>query len=274
MWLLANAASVLRVSITIVVLFFVVIQAIVVVYGMATKATIAIGFTKGWLPSIEVKGPNQTNTNATPLESTITQPMVRKQLYEEMVGKYEETKKAFENYMGKSIQISHLPPEVQGSPNEAVSKIGNLVWERQQQHNSVWYCCYVIAVEIAQNVCIDTNLHNNAANNRTIEVYRCMQVCLNVIGYYEGEFDGDQGRTKAALAKFQQDNDLTRDYKLGKKTWCAILKMLAEEIHGNDLSELVHSKSLHARADFEDVDQEAASILSTFIALLTPSQLD
>ena len=96
-------------------------------------------------------------------------------------------------------------------------------------YDSVWYCCHVITNEIALKVSIDTNKDSN--DKRTKEVYRCVQILLNIIGCYDGKIDGDQGRTKASLAAFQKGKGLDEDCKLGWKTWRAMLIMLTREIH-------------------------------------------
>ena len=99
----------------------------------------------------------------------------------------------------------------------------------EQFYDSVWYSCYVIVTEIALKVSIDTNKDSN--DKRTKEVYRCVQIWLNSIGCYDGKIDGDQGRTKAALAAFQKEKGLEEDCRLGWKTWRTMLIMLAREIH-------------------------------------------
>ena len=49
---------------------------------------------------------------------------------------------------------------------------------------------------------------------------RDVQTALKNAGYYEGAIDGKVGqRTKQAIAKFQQDNNLKSDGIVGKKTW-------------------------------------------------------
>ena len=102
--------------------------------------------------------------------------------------------------------------------------------EMKKQCNSIWYSCYMISTELSRSVSVDTNMRVSDEDRK--EVYRCVQLCLNVIGYYNGEIDGDQGRTNSALINFQTNNGLKTDGKVGRQTWRAILKMIAQEMHG------------------------------------------
>ncbi len=128
------------------------------------------------------------------------------------------------------VDISRLPAPLQGKPDEVVDKVTVLWQAHQKASNSVWYCCYVISLEIAVKVSIDTT--STAHDESARCVYRCIQTCLNAIGYYDGEIDGDPARTRAAVMKFQKDNRLEADGKVGKSTWHAILTALAQENYG------------------------------------------
>ena len=79
-------------------------------------------------------------------------------------------------------------------------------------------------------------------NEHTKIVYSCVQYCLNVIRYYNGELDGDQGRTKIAIDNFQKACGLDIDGRIGRETWREILRKLAQEIHGKVPSNFNYSK--------------------------------
>ena len=95
---------------------------------------------------------------------------------------------------------------------------------------SVWDCCNIISVELATTGSIDTNLPS--PDDSTKDVYKCVQVCLKAIGCYDGGIDGDPTRTKEATTKFQRDNKLKVDGKIGRDTWRTMLIMLTQVIYG------------------------------------------
>ncbi len=55
-----------------------------------------------------------------------------------------------------------------------------------------------------------------------------IQEALKSAGYYEGKIDGSVGpKTKRAIEKFQADNGLKADGKVGQKTWAKLGEHLA-----------------------------------------------
>lgn len=55
-----------------------------------------------------------------------------------------------------------------------------------------------------------------------------IQEALKSAGYYEGKIDGSIGpKTKKAVEKFQEDNGLKADGKVGQKTWAKLGAHLA-----------------------------------------------
>ena len=130
-----------------------------------------------------------------------------------------------------TIKTTH-PTQVDSGVDTSPPLLGSATGQEmvgEPFYDSVWYCCHVITTEIALKVSIDTNKDSN--DKRTKEVYRSVQILLNIIGCYDGKIDGDQGRTKAALAAFQKEKGLKEDCKLGWKTWRAMLIMLTREMH-------------------------------------------
>ena len=56
-----------------------------------------------------------------------------------------------------------------------------------------------------------------------------IQQALQSAGYYSGSIDGKIGpMTQAAIMKFQKDNGLKADGKVGQKTWSALKDYLRE----------------------------------------------
>ena len=54
-----------------------------------------------------------------------------------------------------------------------------------------------------------------------------IQLALKNAGYYQGGIDGRIGKqTRQAIKKFQEDNNLSVDGKVGKKTWSLLSKHL------------------------------------------------
>jgi hypothetical protein len=188
-------------------LFAWVIASTVFVYAMLTKAAVEVKF-DGGIPSIkatpQVDKPPPVLSNSFQAQSPSIQGVV---------------------------EISRLPEPLRGRPDEVVDKIGDLWQTHQTRCNSVWHCCYIISLEIAMKVSIDTAQIVQDASVK--QVYRCIQICLNAIDYYGGQIDGDAARTKEAVEKFQKGNDLEVDGKVGRATWHAILIALAHKNYGS-----------------------------------------
>lgn len=54
-----------------------------------------------------------------------------------------------------------------------------------------------------------------------------IQTALKNAGYYQGAIDGKIGKkSRQAIRKFQRDNNLSADAKVGRKTWAVLSKHL------------------------------------------------
>ena len=115
--------------------------------------------------------------------------------------------------------------------DEQIEKNKKLENELKNFHQSVWFCCSEIAKELSQ--CLSINTNNINEDIHVLEVNKCIQQCLYSTGYYEGVIDGDQGRTKTALERFQRDKNLVIDGKLGRQTWNVLVDTLGHEIIGD-----------------------------------------
>lgn len=230
-YLTKNITNIFKILLLVIMSVVMAIEVILVLYGLKMGATIKIDCKEGWLPTIEVITPTQEYTRPTALGSATEQPTVMKKLYNEEIKKRKKSEEALKEYLGKSILISRLPLEVQGSPDEVITKTSEVVRKLSQYCQSFWYCCSVIGGELSQKLSIDTNLHSE--DNHTKEVYLCMQRFLNTLGHYYGSMDGDQGRTKAALEDFQRAKNLMVDGKLGRQTWNAMICEVGQEILGD-----------------------------------------
>jgi hypothetical protein len=211
---------------------------ILVVCGMVQRATVKLGFEKGWVwPTLEVTLEPQRHAGGDrkvpPLGSIIEERMVSKHLYDLEVKKREESEKTLLELKAKvekgTVEISRLPLNVQGSPEEVVVKVGRIV----EYCDTIWYRCGVIATEVAQNVSIDTN--GPAKDESAEETFKCLGICLNKIGY-TGLLEGDWRRMNNAVLDFQKTYCPPADGKVGIKTWLAMFVKLAQEMSGEEVS--------------------------------------
>lgn len=175
-------------------------------YAACVKAVVEVEF-DGLVPNIKVSP--QINAPPTILANPVEQPVVDKR---------------------PMVDISRFPPELQGTPDQVVDKVIACWREHQAQCESVWYCCCTISTEIALKARIDTNEDTTAASTR--QVYKCVQICLNVAGSYNGRIDGDPERTRSAVTEFQRRNGINVDGKVGKETWSILWKLLSQKIQG------------------------------------------
>jgi len=66
-----------------------------------------------------------------------------------------------------------------------------------------------------------------AATSTTMPTNEQIQQALKSAGFYEGSIDGSIGKkSKAAIIAFQEQNGLTADGKVGKKTWAKLAPYL------------------------------------------------
>lgn len=217
-------------SIPYTLLASIVLIAAVVFYGIWTKRDVQLG-----PDGVKVTDPNKANSSLNgkgttfPLLAGPTKQQTNwKELYDEMERRNKEFKRSLKEYKDKSVLISRLPTELQGSSDEVVAKTSECTRKLMKYTQSVWFGCSVIEEELSQIRSINTNIISE--DDHTKEVYRCVQLFLNAIEYYDGIIDGDQGRTKAALEGFQEAMDLTIDGKLGRQTWYAMLATLIKDI--------------------------------------------
>lgn len=187
-----------------------VVVMILPIYAISKKMGVTVTW-EGWKPNISI----ESGSNVNVMGPVIEQEMVSKHRYELEIGKREQIQKAFREFKEKAVEVSRLPKELQGTPDEVVAKITEMWKEMEKQCNSIWYSCYMISTELSRSVLVDTNIHVSDEDRK--EVYRCVQHCLNVIGYYNGEIDGDQGRTNSAVINFQTDHSLKSEGKHGER---------------------------------------------------------
>jgi len=211
-WLMAHITSIGIGVFLITCCLVVVTISVMAIYAWIGRKTIKISFDEGWPPSVEVT-PDKSK------EEVVQLSVASRRDSEKLV-----------------IPIDLLPEGLQGSRDEVLLRITTLWQAGEKQRDSIWQCCYTISMEIALHGSIDTNVR--ADDDHTKEVYRAIEIFLNAIGYYDGQLDGDQGRTKAALDRFQNEKGLGVDSKLGRKTFRAMVIMLGKISRDGESDEL------------------------------------
>lgn len=204
-----------------VLLSFLVVAVFLVMmtYAWMGRRTVEISFSKGWPPIFRTR-PDKPKEEI--VELSVTN----------------------QDALGDTlIPIGLLPEGLRGSRQEALLKIAKLYQESEGQRDNIWHCCRVISLEIALHGSIDTRVL--AEDDYRKEVYRAIQILLNVIGYWDvgrdGQLDGDQGRTKVVLGRFQKaKEELKLDWKLGPMTFRAMLAMITKLYGMGESGELVY----------------------------------
>ncbi len=215
-WLKAHITSMGIGLFLIISCLVVVIVSMMAIYAWMGRKTIEISFDEGWPPSMEVS-PDK------PKKEVVELSVPTRDDSEELV-----------------IPIDLLPKGLQGSREEVLLRITTLWQGREEQRDSIWQCCYTISMEIALHGSIDTKVPGNDVHTK--EAYRAIQIFLNVIGYYDGQLDGDQGRTKTALDRFQNENGLRVDSKLGRKTFRAMIIKLGKISRDGESHEMAYCR--------------------------------
>lgn len=200
-----------------------IVVAILLLYGIREKVPISVSW-EGKKLTVELKP--KEDARPVGLVNVIKQPMVSRDLYERLQEKHDKLEKDFGDFTKNAIEISRLPPEVQGSPEEVVLKVARLA----EYYGTIWYSFAVIATEVARKVSIDTN--REGEDEDAEEAFRCVQICLNKTGYYNGSLDGDWRKTNIAVLSFQKDFCPPDDGKVGIRTWLAMFIKLSQEIRG------------------------------------------
>jgi hypothetical protein len=99
--------------------------------------------------------------------------------------------------------------------------------EIEQLAKNSWYSYSIVAERMASGLVINTALP--VTDEDTRKLYKCVQCLLMVLGHYDDKIDGDQGKTNAAVLKFQADNKLKKiDGVIGKATWSCMVNGLKE----------------------------------------------
>lgn len=204
-----------------------IVGVILLLYGIREKVPISVSW-EGRKLTVELKP--KEDARPVGLVHAIKQPMVSRNLYERLQEKHDKLKKKFGDFTKNAIEISKLPPEVQGSPEEMVLKVGRLA----EYDGTIWYSFAFIATEVARKVSINTN--RDGEDEDSEEAFRCVQICLTKIGYYKGPLDGDWRKTNIAVLRFQKDFCPPVDGKVGIRTWLAMFIKISQEIYGKEQS--------------------------------------
>ncbi|OHB79244.1 MAG: hypothetical protein A2Z25_22280 [Planctomycetes bacterium RBG_16_55_9] len=181
-----------------------------------------------WPPIVTFRGPPPT-----PLQRPILQKMVSKSSFDKLQAKhdnllneYTNLEKDFREFRENAVEVCLLPDQVQGRPDEVILKVRRLV----EYCGTIWYCCAVIATEIAQKISIDTNSESEDENTK--EAFKSIQICLNKIGYCNGPINCDWRKTNLAVLSFQKNCCPPDDGKVGIRTWLAMFIKISQEIYG------------------------------------------
>ena len=171
----------------------------ILVLGVLLGSYVEVRFDH-WPPKVTFR-PNRPQQTSL-LQRSIHQPMVTESSYIKLQNKY----------------------------NSMLVKYNTLEQVFQEYCNTIWYCFDVISTEVNRKIYIDTN--RTAENEREEEAFRCVQICLNKVGYHNGPIDGDWRKTNIAVLKFQKDFCPPDDGKVGIRTWLAMFIKLSQEIRG------------------------------------------
>jgi len=133
---------------------------------------------------------------------------------------YDELQRRITDLERTTINIGLLPGRLQGSdPEEVLKNIKSLVLEVETLPRDISFSMAVVSREITACGIINTKQPVSATIKR---LNSHILACLQAIGFYDGNCDGERENTHNAVLKFQQARGLNTDGLLGRKTWMAI----------------------------------------------------
>lgn len=133
--------------------------------------------------------------------------------------KYDNLQQRIDDLERTTINIGLLPEEIKADdPNSSLAKIRTLVSEIEHLQQDTSFSIAVVSREITANGVINTN---QPVNNPVRRLNCHIQRCLQTIGCFDGQVDGDREGTYSAVTRFQQTENLKGDGIIGRKTWMA-----------------------------------------------------
>jgi len=127
----------------------------------------------------------------------------------------------------ESIEISRFPRELQGNPQEVLSKIWQVYDEMRGRAQDVGFSFYAVQSTLYRNGTINTRLP--PYDEGRTELYRHIQRCLSAVGSYSGKIDGEQASTCFGVERFQAGNNLKVDGIIGRETWATLTEKFEQE---------------------------------------------
>ncbi|MEN6424338.1 MAG: peptidoglycan-binding domain-containing protein [Phycisphaerales bacterium] len=117
---------------------------------------------------------------------------------------------------------------LEGENNRLHEEVKALQVARTQPATNFLYAYSTIDAKMMCGLVINTTVPVKDGDIR--DVYACVQYLLAILGCHEGEIDGGQETTHAAVIKFQAANRLSRiDGIIGHETWTSMLGELEKQ---------------------------------------------
>ncbi len=154
---------------------------------------------EGWKPNITVKPKGKSEL------PELVHPVSRPTVSEDPYDPYPERREEYMDAIRKRDDI------IAGYDHIMVSFV--MVWERLNGGNAT------------------VNTRSPPDNEKTRELYRCIQRVLRQFGVYDGEINGDQKDTFRAVIDFQKSRGLRKiDGIIGRESWSAMVDTYEEII--------------------------------------------